>query len=79
MDTRKVFERNEVRSRVSFRRAELKSYKVSIHSHGIYGHKPAALTTPPPSFPGFLPIILQISGSKLENDLLQIYYIQARS
>jgi hypothetical protein len=79
MDTRKVFERNEVRSHVSFRRAELKSYKVSIQSYGIYGHKPAALTTRLAPLPGFLPIILQISGSKLENDLLQIYYIQARS
>src|SRR5271156_3677530 len=44
MDSRKVFERNEVRSRVSFRRAELKSLQSEHSNHiGIHGHKPAAL------------------------------------
>src|ERR1700728_3947070 len=54
-------DRHEVRSRVSFRRAELKSIARSerVRSYGRAMHQPAALTTRK-VWP--MPIILQISG-----------------
>ena len=62
------FDRNEVRSRVSFRRAELKSYKVSFNHMAYTWATDHSATLPP-----FLLIILQNSGGKIENDLLWIY------
>jgi hypothetical protein len=66
-DSRKVFERNEVRTRVSFRRAELKSFtKSALSINSVARHKPAALTTRPPS-PLVFCLILQNSGLALRS------------